>query len=38
MENTSPNSSVVASCGYRSDRVTVYGHYLVTAVVYRVIT
>jgi hypothetical protein len=39
IENTSPkSSSVVELRGYRSDRVPLYGHYLATAIVYRVIT
>jgi hypothetical protein len=44
IENTSPESSILASCGYRLDRiedtipVTVYRHYLAAAVLYKVIT
>jgi hypothetical protein len=45
IENSSPNSSsVVASRGYRMDiveniiPVTLYGHYLATAIVHRVVT
>jgi hypothetical protein len=45
IQNKSPDiSSIVASCGYRSDHaeniipVTVYGQYIATTTVYTVIT